>query len=121
MTLKPKHDVVKISLPHSARKLKLYWSVIRPTLIFGCEEWVLKESIIQRLLVLERKILRKIFGPTKEDNGNWKIKTNKDLDELIKHRNIINCSKEQRLSWFGHINKMPETSIVKKIYKWKPL
>jgi len=24
------------------------------------------------------------------------------------------------LSWFGHINRMPETSIVKKIHKWKP-
>jgi len=26
----------------------------------------------------------------------------------------------QRLSWFGHINRMPETSIVKRIHKWKP-
>jgi hypothetical protein len=64
--------------------------------------------------VSERKILRKIFGPTKENNGNWRIKTNKELDELIKHRNIINCVKAQRLSWFGHINRMPETIIVKK-------
>jgi hypothetical protein len=70
--------------------------------------------------VLERKMLRKIFGPTKEKNGNWRIKINKELDELIKHQNIINCVKAQRLSWFGHINRMPETSIVKKIYKWKP-
>jgi hypothetical protein len=43
-----------------------------------------------------------------------------ELDELIKHRNIISCVKAQRLSWFGHINRMPETGIVKKIYKWKP-
>jgi hypothetical protein len=34
--------------------------------------------------------------------------------------NIINYVKSQRLSWFGLINRMPETSIVKKIYKWKP-
>ena len=40
--------------------------------------------------MFERKILRKIFGPTKEDNGNWRIKTNIELDELIKHGNIIN-------------------------------
>jgi hypothetical protein len=78
--------------------------------------WVLKESIIHRLLVFERKILRKIFEPTKEKNGNWRIKTNKELDELIKYRNVINCVKAQRLSWFGHTNRMPETSIVKKIY-----
>jgi hypothetical protein len=83
-------------------KLKLYWSVIRPFVIYGCETWVLKESIIQTLSVFERKILRKIFGPTKEDNGNWRIKTNIELDELIKYQNIMNYVKAQRLSWFGH-------------------
>ena len=79
-----------------------------------------KESIIQKLSVFERKILRRIFGPTKEANGIWRIKTNKELDELIKHRNVINYVKAQRLSWFGHINRMPETSIVKRVHKWKP-
>jgi hypothetical protein len=38
-------------------ELKLYWSVIRPIVVYGCETWVLKESIIQRLSVFERKIL----------------------------------------------------------------
>jgi len=70
--------------------------------------------------VFERKILRKIFGPTKESNGIWRIKTNKELDELVKHRNVINYVKVQRLSWFGHVNRMPETSTVKRIHKWKP-
>jgi hypothetical protein len=69
-----------------------------PIVVYGCEIWVFVESITQRLSVFERKILRKIFGPTKEDNGNWKIKINKQLDELIKHRNIINNVKAQRLS-----------------------
>jgi hypothetical protein len=58
-------------------KLNLHWSVIRKIAVYGCETWVLKESITQRLSVFERKILRKIFGPNKEDNGNWRIKTNK--------------------------------------------
>ena len=65
------------------------------------------------------KILLKIFGPTKEAKGIWRIKTNKELDELFKHRNIIDYVKAQRLSWFGHINRMPETSIFKRIHKWK--
>jgi len=52
-------------------KLKLYWSVIRPIVVYGCETWVLKESITQRLSVFERKMLRKIFRPNKEDNGIW--------------------------------------------------
>jgi hypothetical protein len=66
------------------------------------------------------KKLRKIFGPTKEDNGKWRIETNRELDELIKHRNIINHVTAQRLSWFGHTNRMPENSTVMKIYQWKP-
>jgi hypothetical protein len=65
--------------------------------------------------VFERKILRKIFGPTKEDSCIWGIKTNMELDELIKHSNTINYVTSQRLSWFGHTNRMPETSVVRKI------
>ena len=42
------------------------------------------------------------------------------LNVLIKHPNVINYVRAQRLSWFGHISRMPETSIVTKIYKWKP-
>jgi len=60
------------------------------------------------------------LGPTKEDNIIWGIKTNKELDKLINHWNIINYVKAQRLSWFGHKTRMPDTSIVRKIYKWKP-
>ena len=69
---------------------------------------------------LREKILRKIFGPTKEHNGTRRIETDKELDELIQHRSIINYVKSQRLSWFGHINRMPESSMVMKIYKWQP-
>jgi len=41
------------------------------------------------LLVFERKILRGIFGPTKE-NQTWRINNNEELDKLIKHENIAN-------------------------------
>jgi len=51
-------------------------------------------------MVFERKVLQ-IFGPTKD--GTWRIKTNGELDELLRHKNIINHIKEQRLSWFGHL------------------
>ena len=110
----------KNTLVSRKSKLKLYWSVIRPVVVYGCEIWVLKESIIQRLSVFKRKMLRKFFGPTKEENGSWRIKTNIELDELIKHRNIIKYVKVQRLIWIGHINRMPETGIVKKIHELKP-
>jgi hypothetical protein len=65
--------------------------------------------------------LRRIFGPTKEKDGKWRIKTNEELDNLIKHNNIINQIRVQRLSWFGHVQGMSDDRMVKKIYKWKPI
>jgi len=47
-------------------------------------------------MVFERKILRKIFSPTYE-NESWRIKINQELDKLIKHKNIMNFARVQRL------------------------
>jgi hypothetical protein len=55
------------------------------SLKFGC--------IKNKLMVFEKKVLRKIFGPTKERYGTWRIKTNYELDKLIRHKNIINYIK----------------------------
>jgi len=72
-------------------------------------------------MVFERKVLRKIFGPTKERDDTWRIKTNDELNELVRHKNIINHIQAQRLSWFGHLHRMPEERMVKKVHKWKPM
>jgi hypothetical protein len=102
-------------------KLKLYWSVIRPVVTYTCETWVLKEKVIQKLMIFERIVLRKIFGTTKQQNGLWRIKTNEELDKLIKHKNIIRFIKAQRLNWLGHIERMSEERVVKKINNWKAI
>jgi len=112
----------KSRLVSKKSKLKLYWSIIRPKVTYGCEVWVLKGTVKNNLMVFERKVLRKIFGPRKERDGTWRIKTNDELDELIRHKNKINHIKAQRLSWFGHLHRMPEERMVKrKVYKWKPM
>jgi hypothetical protein len=77
---------------------------------------ILKHTELQ----CERKILRRIFGPTKEIKI-WRVKTNEELDKLIKLKNVINYIKAQRLSWFGHIQIMPYTRTARKIFNWKPL
>ena len=76
-------------------KLKLYWRIIRPIITYACETWVLKETRKSKLMVLERKVLRMIFGHTKERYGTWRIKRNDELDELIRHKNIINNIKRK--------------------------
>ncbi|PSN29896.1 hypothetical protein C0J52_28001, partial [Blattella germanica] len=69
----------------------------------------------------ERKILRKIFGPKKCVDGTWIIRTNDELNKIIKNKNIVNYIRAQRLAWFGHVCRMSEDRIVKKLFQWKPL
>jgi hypothetical protein len=111
----------KSRLVSKKSKLKVYWSIIRPIVTYGCETWVMKETIKNKLVVFERKVLRRIFGLKKERDGTWRIKTSDELDELIRHKNIINHIKAQRLSWFGHLHRMTEERMVKRVYKWKPV
>jgi hypothetical protein len=65
---------------------------------------------------LRDKNSKKNIWTTKE-NQIWRIKTNEELDKLIKRRNIANYIKAQRLSWYGHVERMPDTRTVKKIFK----
>jgi hypothetical protein len=82
---------------------------------------VLKEATKHKLLVFERKILRGIFGPTRELNGTWRIKTNSELNKLIKNQAITNLIKTQRLSWLGYIHQIDSDRTAKKVYEWKPI
>jgi hypothetical protein len=64
-------------------------------------------------LVFKRKILRRLFGPSKERSGTWRLKTN-ELNKLIGNKTIINYIKSQRLGWLGHVHRMPDERMVKK-------
>ena len=78
----------------------MYWTLERPVLMYACEIWVLKETIKQKVLVFERKILRRMFGPNKERDGTWRIKTNDQLNKLIGNKTIINYINSQRIVYF---------------------
>jgi hypothetical protein len=61
---------------NAASKLQIYKSIIRPTVTYGCETWVMTVTDQNHLLVFERRVLGKIYGPTKNNDGAWRIKTN---------------------------------------------
>jgi len=65
-------------------KLLLYNTLIRPTVTYASESWVLKENMINKLIIFERKIMRKIFGPTRSDDGCLRIKTNQEINDTLK-------------------------------------
>ena len=64
--------------------------LVRPVVTHACETWVLKENTKLKLQAFERKLLRRIYGPTKENDGTWRIKSNKELNRLIGIKNIMN-------------------------------
>jgi hypothetical protein len=57
------------------------------------------------LAVFKTKILRKIYGPVKE-NELWRIRQNDELEDIIKGENIVRFIKSQRIRWLGHIERM---------------
>lgn len=99
-----------------AAKLRTYKTIIRPTVLFGCELWVLSKRNQQILEVWERKILRTIFGGKK--SGDLVLRrTNIEVTELYNDTNITGVIKGQRLRWLGHIVRMTEDKVVKKVFK----
>ena len=69
----------------------------------------------QALLIFERKIFRRIYGPKYED-GEWKSRTNRELEVMSKGENIVKWIKGRRIGWLGHLERMEEDRIPKKIF-----
>ena len=74
-----------------------------------------------KLMIFERKVIRKIFGPTRTDGGYWRIKANQEINDILKGQNIIGFIKKQRLNWLGHVERMAEDNIVQNIKRWEPM
>jgi hypothetical protein len=60
-------------------------------------------------------MFRGIYGPKYED-GEWKSRTNRELEELSKGENMVKWIKGQRISWLGHLERMEENRMPKKTF-----
>jgi len=67
------------------------------------------------LLIFVRKIFRRTYVP-KYENGEWKSRKNRELEEMNKGENIVKWIKCQRISWLGHLERMEEDRMLKKIF-----
>jgi hypothetical protein len=101
-------------------KLKIYKSLIRPVVTYGCEAWTLTTRGGQHFTIFERKILRKIFGAVQDKDGSWRIRIDYELNELIGHADIVRFIKSSRIAWLGHVMWVDEKRIPKRVLEWKP-
>jgi hypothetical protein len=81
--------------PRRTSKYRLYQTIIRPVITYGTETLTFTENDKNRLRYFERKILRKIYGPIKIPNNQWRIRTNAELVKLTKGVDIVRFIKVQ--------------------------
>jgi hypothetical protein len=77
--------------------LQLYNTSIRPTVNYASETWVLEENMAMKLVTSGRKIMRKIFGPTRIDDGCWRIRIDQEINDILKGQNIIGFIKKTKI------------------------
>ena len=70
-------------------KIKTYKTIILPVVLYGCETWSLTLREECRLRVFENRILRRIFGPKRDKNGDWRRLHNEELHNFYRSCNVV--------------------------------
>jgi hypothetical protein len=92
--------------------------IYRPVVAYGSETWTLPTAEENALRIFERKILSKIYGPVME-NGIWRNGYNDELNEIIKGEDIVRFITAQRIRWLGHVERLEESAMPKKMLEGK--
>jgi hypothetical protein len=86
----------------------------------GCETWSLTLREEHRLRVFENRVLRKIFGPKRDEvMGEWR-KLHNELRDLYSSLSIIRITKSRRMRWTGHVARMGEKRNAYRLLVGKP-
>jgi hypothetical protein len=94
-------------LPVSHQK-KLKIKIILPLVLYGCK--------ILSLRVFDNRVLRKIFGPKREEDGSWRKLHNDELHSLYSSPNTVRV----RMRWVGHVARMREGRSVYRVLVGRP-
>jgi hypothetical protein len=89
--------------------------------LYGCETWslILREEC--RLRAFENRVLRRIFGPKRDEvTGGWRKLHNEELHNMYSFPRIIGIIKSRMMRWAGHVARMGEKRNAYRILVGKP-
>ena len=102
-------------------KLKIYRTIILPVILHGCETWSLTLREERRLRVFENRVLRRVFGPKRDEvTGEWRKLHNEELSDLYSLPYIVRVVKSRRMRWAGHVARMGDGRGVHRVLVRKP-
>ena len=110
--------ILKSRLISHNTKMKIYKTLIRPVATYGAEAWTLTTKDATKLKTLERKVVRRIYGGINE-NGLWRVRNNKEINDILQGQDIVKFIKAQRIRWLGHVMRMDAERMPKAVYKTK--
>ena len=111
-------QMLKSKIISGTSKLQIYKMLIRPIVTYGAETWMLAVTEENALRRFERKVLRKVHGPV-TDKGVWRTRYNNELYKLMGEEDIVRFKKAQRTQWLGHVERMGEMAMPKRVLKGK--
>jgi hypothetical protein len=88
------------------KKIKTYKTVILPVVLYGCETLSLTLGEEHKLKFFENRVLRKIFGRKREEDGSWRKLHNDELHSLYSSPDIVRVIKSRRMMWAGRVARM---------------
>jgi hypothetical protein len=84
-------------------------TIILPVVLYGCETWSLILREKRRLRVFENMVLRRIFGPKRNEvTGEWRRLHNRERYALYSSPYNLRVIKARRLRWVSHVARTGE-------------